>query len=73
MLVIDDGFEDGTADVARACGADHMVRFRSHTGLAAAIIVDIDASLKLDADFIVNTDSDNQRDIFGTSGPSFAY
>ena len=66
VLVIDDGSEDGTADVARACGADHVVRFRSHKGLAAAFMAGIDASLKLDADFIVNTDADNQyagRDI----------
>ena len=66
VLVIDDGSEDGTADVARACGADHVVRFRSHKGLAAAFMAGIDASLKLDADVIVNTDADNQyagRDI----------
>ena len=46
--------------------ADHVVRFRSHKGLAAAFMAGIDASLKLDADFIVNTDADNQyagRDI----------
>ena len=66
VLVIDDGSEDGTADVARVCGVDQVVRFRSHKGLAAAFMAGIDASLKRDADFIVNTDADNQyagRDI----------
>jgi glycosyltransferase involved in cell wall biosynthesis len=58
--VIDDGSRDGTADVARACGVGHIVRFRRNKGLAAAFQAGIDASLKLGADFIVNTDADNQ-------------
>ncbi len=60
MLVIDDGSRDGTADVARACGVDHVVRLRRNKGLAAAFVAGIDASLKRGADFIVNTDADNQ-------------
>ena len=60
VLVIDDGSRDGTADVARACGADHIVRLRRNKGLAAAFQAGIDACLKAGADFIVNTDADNQ-------------
>jgi glycosyltransferase involved in cell wall biosynthesis len=60
VLVIDDGSRDGTADVARACGVGHVVRLRRNKGLAAAFAAGIDASVKAGADYIVNTDADNQ-------------
>ncbi len=60
VLVVDDGSRDGTAEVARAAGVDHVVRLRRNKGLAAAFAAGIDASLKRGADFIVNTDADNQ-------------
>jgi len=60
ILVVDDGSRDSTADVARACGVDHVVRLRRNKGLAAAFMAGIDASLKAGADYIVNTDADNQ-------------
>jgi len=60
FLVIDDGSRDGTADVARGCGVDHIVRMRRNKGLAAAFTAGIDACLKAGADYIVNTDADNQ-------------
>ena len=60
VLVIDDGSTDDTAGVARSCGVDHVVRFRTNKGLAAAFMTGLDTALKLGADVIVNTDADNQ-------------
>ena len=60
VLIIDDGSTDGTVEVARAHGAAHVISLRNRRGLAAAFTTGIDAALKLGADFIVNTDGDNQ-------------
>jgi glycosyltransferase involved in cell wall biosynthesis len=60
VLVIDDGSTDKTVEVARRAGADHIVSLRKRRGLAVAFTTGIDLSLKLGADFIVNTDGDNQ-------------
>ena len=59
-LIIDDGCTDGTVEVARAHGVDHVVSFRHNQGLARAFMAGIEACLKLGADTIVNTDADNQ-------------
>jgi glycosyltransferase involved in cell wall biosynthesis len=59
-LVVDDGSTDGTVEVARAGGVDHIVRLTNNKGLAAAFQAGLDACLKLGADVIVNTDADNQ-------------
>src|SRR6059058_1834664 len=59
-LVVDDGSSDQTADAARKAGASHVVQLKSHRGLSAAFRAGIDASLRLGADIIVNTDADNQ-------------
>jgi glycosyltransferase involved in cell wall biosynthesis len=61
-LIIDDGSTDKTIEVARRHGVDHVVRLTNNKGLAAAFQAGIDASLKLGADVIVNTDADNQYD-----------
>jgi glycosyltransferase involved in cell wall biosynthesis len=60
ILIIDDGSTDGTVEVARAAGVHHVVRFLRNRGLAAAFTAGLDACLRHGADFIVNTDADNQ-------------
>lgn len=60
ILIIDDGSTDGTVDVARAHGVNHIVRLPSRQGLAKAFLAGLDASLAAGADIIVNTDADNQ-------------
>jgi glycosyltransferase involved in cell wall biosynthesis len=59
-LVIDDGSTDRTVEVARENGVHHIVRLTNNKGLAAAFQAGLDASLKLGADIVVNTDADNQ-------------
>jgi glycosyltransferase involved in cell wall biosynthesis len=59
-LIVDDGSTDGTADVARAAGVDHVVTLTRNRGLAVAFMTGIDACLRAGADVIVNTDADNQ-------------
>ncbi len=61
-LLIDDGSRDRTVELARAAGIDHVVSLSHNRGLAAAFMAGIEASLKLGADVIVNTDADNQYD-----------
>ncbi len=59
-LVIDDGSTDRTIEVAREAGVHHIVKLTNNKGLAFAFQAGLDASLKLGADVIVNTDADNQ-------------
>ncbi len=59
-LIVDDGSTDRTIEVARDHGVDHVVRLTNNKGLASGFQAGLDASLKLGADVIVNTDADNQ-------------
>lgn len=60
ILVIDDGSTDDTAAVAKAAGAEHIIRNGSNLGLARSFQRGLDTALRLGADIIVNTDGDNQ-------------
>jgi glycosyltransferase involved in cell wall biosynthesis len=60
VLVVDDGSTDRTVEIARAAGADYVVRHTSNQGLARAFRTGLDACLRLGADVVVNTDADHQ-------------
>jgi glycosyltransferase involved in cell wall biosynthesis len=60
ILIIDDGSTDRTLEVAKEAGVEHIVRLTKTKGLAKSFMAGIDASLKLGADIIVNTDADSQ-------------
>lgn len=59
-LIIDDGSQDKTIQVALENGVHHVVRHTHNQGLAKAFMTGLDACLRLGADVIVNTDADNQ-------------
>lgn len=61
VLVIDDGSTDRTHEIALK-GADRIVRFPAHRGLAAAFSAGVDEALAMGADIIVNFDADLQYD-----------
>jgi len=60
VLVIDDGSTDGTFEIAKGLGVDHVVRLPQNRGLANAFAVGLETALALGADVIVNTDGDHQ-------------
>ena len=59
-LVVDDGSQDETAEVARQAGVHHILRHNHRMGLAASFVTGLEACLRQHADIIVNTDADNQ-------------
>ncbi|MFV2071436.1 MAG: glycosyltransferase family 2 protein [Thermoanaerobaculales bacterium] len=61
FLVVDDGSDDRTAEVARTAGAD-VVRMPVHRGLAVAFATGLRAAMARGADVVVNTDADCQYD-----------
>lgn len=60
FLVIDDGSTDRTVEVARECGAHHVLQLGSNRGLATAFRMGVEYALAHGADIVVNTDGDNQ-------------
>lgn len=59
-LVINDGSWDETVKVAKELGVDHVISHTKNQGLAKAFYSGLQFCLKQNADFIVNTDADNQ-------------
>lgn len=59
-LIINDGSQDNTAEVARKWGVHHIVNFKQNKGLAKGFMAGLDGCLRNGADIIVNTDADNQ-------------
>ncbi|MCR5836226.1 MAG: glycosyltransferase family 2 protein [Lachnospiraceae bacterium] len=59
-LIINDGSQDNTVEVAKKWGINYVVNFRRNKGLAKGFMAGLDACLRNGADIIVNTDADNQ-------------
>jgi glycosyltransferase involved in cell wall biosynthesis len=60
VQIIDDGSSDKTVEKAQKAGADYIVQFPKHRGLAAAFQAGVQAAISRGASIIVNTDADNQ-------------
>lgn len=60
ILVIDDGSEDKTIEVAQKHGVKHFVKHAGRMGLARAFHDGTMYALEHGADIVVNTDGDNQ-------------
>lgn len=59
-MVIDDGSDDDTYNLAVRLGVNHVIRHNKNLGLAQAFRTGVNAALLMDADILVNTDADNQ-------------
>ena len=60
ILVVNDGSDDNTLNVAQQLNVDHIVDLPCHTGLATAFKAGLHRALQEGADIIVNIDADLQ-------------
>ncbi len=61
VLVVDDGSDDGTADAARAAGAEIVLSHPKNQGKGAALQTAFDRLLKEGFDAVVTIDADGQH------------
>lgn len=59
-LIVNDGSNDETVEIAQKWGVHHIVSFCQNKGLARGFMAGLDGCLRNGADIIVNTDADNQ-------------
>jgi len=62
ILVINDGSTDRTVEVARNLGVEHVLNFKTNQGLAKVFIAGLREAARLNADYVINLDADNQYD-----------
>jgi len=60
ILVIDDGSEDETLEIARSLNVNHIIRNLGNKGLGITFQKGLQYALDQGADILVNTDGDNQ-------------
>jgi glycosyltransferase involved in cell wall biosynthesis len=60
-VVVDDGSQDRTSEIARMQGA-FVIRHLTNLGVGAATITGLRSAADLDVDFVVTMDSDGQHD-----------
>lgn len=61
IIVVDDGSEDRTADIAKSKGAE-VIRHKENSGLGASLRTGLRAALDKGADIAVTFDADGQHD-----------
>ncbi len=59
-IVIDDGSQDETAKIAKASGADFVIKHPTNLGVARAFMTGVRAAKKNNASILVNIDADGQ-------------
>jgi len=62
VLVIDDGSNDKTADLALNAGANKIVSHKKNLGVGAAFMTGIRNAISMNADIVVTVDADSQFD-----------
>jgi len=60
VLIINDGSEDDTAEVAKRAGADRIITHKKNMGLGVTFKDGLEEALRMGADIIVNIDADGQ-------------